>query len=107
MPRQTALSSELYNRIQACRLTPELPLAATYAIDMSGKIVCAFLGAGYVKRAEPEQMIEAAKQASVQLSVVSSPARTRTELKRCAGYLAIQPNCALRPNARLRRAELL
>ncbi len=42
----------------------ELPLAATYVIDTSGKIVYAFLDADYSKRAEPSDVIEAVKKAS-------------------------------------------
>jgi len=41
----------------------ELPLAATYVIDQSGKITYAFLDADYKKRAEPADVIEAVKAA--------------------------------------------
>ncbi|MCL4114539.1 UNVERIFIED_CONTAM: hypothetical protein GTU68_057388 [Idotea baltica] len=41
----------------------ELPLAATYVIDQSGKITYAFLDADYKKRAEPAEVIEAVKAA--------------------------------------------
>jgi peroxiredoxin len=37
---------------------PELPLAATYVVDRSGKITYAFLVADYTKRADPEAVIE-------------------------------------------------
>jgi peroxiredoxin len=37
---------------------PELPLAATYIVDRSGKITYAFLDADYKKRAEPDAVIE-------------------------------------------------
>ncbi|QDS99606.1 peroxiredoxin-like family protein [Adhaeretor mobilis] len=37
----------------------ELPLAATYVIDKSGKIIYAFLDADYKKRAEPIDVIKA------------------------------------------------
>lgn len=39
----------------------ELPLAATYLIDSSGKIRWAYLNADYKKRAEPTAIIEAVK----------------------------------------------
>ncbi|MCL4137543.1 UNVERIFIED_CONTAM: hypothetical protein GTU68_022452 [Idotea baltica] len=42
----------------------ELPLAATYVIDKSGKITYAFLDADYKKRAEPADVIEAVKVAT-------------------------------------------
>ena len=41
----------------------QLPLAATYVIDSSGKITYAFLDADYKKRAEPSDVIEAVKAA--------------------------------------------
>lgn len=41
----------------------ELPLAATYVIDKSGKITYAFLDADYKKRAEPADVIAAVKAA--------------------------------------------
>ncbi|HCO27324.1 MAG: peroxiredoxin [Gimesia sp.] len=44
----------------------ELPLAATYVIDKSGKITYAFLDADYKKRAEPADVIEAVKTAAQQ-----------------------------------------
>ena len=37
----------------------ELPLAATYVIDMSGKIAYAFVDADYRTRAEPAAIVEA------------------------------------------------
>ena len=37
----------------------QLPLAATYVIDQSGKITYAFLDADYKKRAEPEDVVAA------------------------------------------------
>lgn len=37
----------------------ELPLAATYIVDMSGKIAYAFVDADYHKRAEPSEIVEA------------------------------------------------
>ncbi|MEM9353187.1 MAG: peroxiredoxin-like family protein [Planctomycetota bacterium] len=39
----------------------ELPLAATYVIDATGKIRWAFLDADYTKRAEPADVVEALK----------------------------------------------
>lgn len=39
----------------------QLPLAATYVIDSSGKITYAFLDADYKKRAEPDDVIAAVK----------------------------------------------
>lgn len=42
----------------------ELPLAATYVIDKSGKITYAFLDADYKKRAEPTDVIEAVTAAA-------------------------------------------
>ena len=42
----------------------QLPLAATYVIDSSGKITYAFLDADYKKRAEPSDVLEAVKAAS-------------------------------------------
>jgi len=42
----------------------ELPLAATYVIDTSGKITYAFLDADYKKRAEPAEVIKAVKAAA-------------------------------------------
>lgn len=42
----------------------ELPLAATYVIDKSGKITYAFLDADYKKRAEPADVIQAVKVAA-------------------------------------------
>jgi len=39
----------------------ELPLAATYVIDKTGKIRYAFLDANYTKRAEPADVVEALK----------------------------------------------
>ena len=39
----------------------QLPLAATYVIDTSGKITYAFLDADYKKRAEPSEVLEAIK----------------------------------------------
>jgi peroxiredoxin len=40
----------------------QLPLAATYVIDRSGKITYAFLEADYTKRAEPDDVIAAVKK---------------------------------------------
>ena len=42
----------------------QLPLAATYVIDTSGKITYAFLDADYKKRAEPSDVLAAVKAAS-------------------------------------------
>ncbi|WP_442510381.1 peroxiredoxin-like family protein [Novipirellula sp. SH528] len=42
----------------------ELPLAATYVIDKSGKITYAFLDADYKKRAEPADVVEAVRAAA-------------------------------------------
>ena len=42
----------------------QLPLAATYVIDSSGKITYAFLDADYKKRAEPSDVLAAVKAAS-------------------------------------------
>ena len=42
----------------------ELPLAATYVINKSGKITYAFLDADYKNRAEPAEVIEAVKAAA-------------------------------------------
>ena len=42
----------------------QLPLAATYVIDTSGKITYAFLDADYKKRAEPSEVIAAVKRVS-------------------------------------------
>ena len=42
----------------------ELPLAATYVINESGRITYAFLDADYKKRAEPADVIEAVKAAA-------------------------------------------
>ena len=42
----------------------QLPLAATYVIDQSGKITYAFLDADYTKRAEPSEIVRAAKSAA-------------------------------------------
>ena len=39
----------------------QLPLAATYVIDKSGKITYAFLDADYKKRAEPSDVVAAVK----------------------------------------------
>ncbi|WP_269525266.1 peroxiredoxin-like family protein [Coraliomargarita parva] len=39
----------------------ELPLAATYVIDPTGKITYSFLDADYTKRAEPDAILEALK----------------------------------------------
>ena len=39
----------------------QLPLAATYVIDKSGKITYAFLDADYKKRAEPADVVAAVK----------------------------------------------
>lgn len=44
----------------------ELPLAATYVIDKSGKITYAFLDADYKKRAEPADVIQAVEKAAQQ-----------------------------------------
>jgi peroxiredoxin len=38
--------------------TDELPLAATYVIDMDGKIRYAFLDVDYRNRAEPNEVLE-------------------------------------------------
>lgn len=40
----------------------ELPLAATYVINQTGKITYAFLDADYKKRAEPDEVIEAVRK---------------------------------------------
>lgn len=40
----------------------ELPLAATYVIDQSGKIVFADVNADYTQRAEPSEVVESLKQ---------------------------------------------
>ncbi|MDX2130541.1 MAG: peroxiredoxin-like family protein [Planctomycetota bacterium] len=42
----------------------ELPIAATYVIDRDGRITYAFLDADYRKRAEPSEIIDAARQLS-------------------------------------------
>lgn len=42
----------------------ELPLAATYVIDRTGKITYAFLDADYKHRAEPAEVIKAVKDAA-------------------------------------------
>ncbi|MCL4117635.1 UNVERIFIED_CONTAM: hypothetical protein GTU68_006168 [Idotea baltica] len=42
----------------------ELPLAATYVIDRSGKVTFAFLDADYKKRAEPADVIKAVEAAA-------------------------------------------
>ena len=44
----------------------QLPLAATYVINKSGKITYAFLDADYKKRAEPSDVVQAVKAAAKQ-----------------------------------------
>ncbi|WKN32825.1 peroxiredoxin-like family protein [Porifericola rhodea] len=55
-----AFDLEVYNGNNS----DELPLAATYVIDSSGKIRYAFLDADYRNRAEPEEVLKQLKQLS-------------------------------------------
>ncbi len=52
-----SFSMKEYNGEEAS--TRELPLAATYVIDPTGRIVWSFLDADYTKRAEPRDIISA------------------------------------------------
>ncbi len=54
---KAAFDLEVYNGND----TDELPLAATYVIDTSGKIRYAFLDADYRRRAEPAEVIDVLK----------------------------------------------
>lgn len=54
---KAAFDLEVYNGNDS----DELPLAATYVIDTSGKITYAFLDADYRKRAEPTEVLNALK----------------------------------------------
>lgn len=54
---KAAFDLEVYNGND----TDELPLAATYVIDTSGKISYAFLDADYRNRAEPQVIVETLK----------------------------------------------